>query len=158
MPFFTLRLNSFKAVTEGRMKKEVRSLSKSGKMTFILLGSLLLLGSMVQSCAYDVDVEDELFPMDPNMTACDTTGITYQGVIVPILDQQCNNCHGTGIGLGNVLLEPYAEVLNYVNNELLICSVLQEGGCSPMPKSSPRIPECEIASLQKWISDGAPNN
>lgn len=140
------------------MKEEMRSLNDIFKTGFILLGSLFFLGSTmtIRSCTYDV--EDELFPMDPNMSACDTTGITYQGVIVPILDQRCNNCHGTGIGLGNVLLEPHAEVLSYVNNDLLICSVLQEGGCSPMPQNSPRIPECEIASLQKWISDGAPNN
>jgi len=131
---------------------------KSSVSFYALLAILSFAASvvLVPGCSYDV--EDELFPMDPNMAACDTTGITYQGVIVPILDQHCNICHGTGIGLGNVLLEPHAEVLSYVNNELLICSVLQDGGCSPMPKNSPRIPECEIASLQKWISDGAPNN
>ncbi|MFK8057649.1 MAG: hypothetical protein AB8F78_16100 [Saprospiraceae bacterium] len=128
------------------------------KPGFILLASLLLLGSLVttQSCSYDV--EDELYPIVIAPGGCDTIGVTYQGSIVPLLDQNCNNCHGTGIGLGNVFLEPYAEVLPYVTNERLICTILQEGGCSPMPKNGPKLATCEIASIQKWISDGAPNN
>lgn len=124
---------------------------------FTILAILIVLASVVSTPGCTNDVEDELFPVVPT-GGCDTIGITYQGFVVPLLDQNCNACHGTGIGFGNVFLEPYTEVLPYVTNELLICTILQDGGCSPMPQNAAKLADCDIESLQKWISDGAPNN
>ncbi len=131
---------------------------KSSVSLFSFLAIFIVAASVVSTTGCSYDVEDELFPVEMAPGGCDTTGITYQGSVVPLLDENCNTCHGAGIGLGNVFLEPYAEVIPYVTNGLLICSIQQDGGCSPMPKNGPKLADCEIASIQKWISDGALDN
>ena len=106
------------------------------------------------------DIEDELTPVQVPVPVgnCDTTSVTFSGSIVPLLDLECNECHSSSIRSGNIALEPHSEVLINVNNGLLLCTVRQEAGCSPMPIGSDMLSECEIAMISKWISDGALDN
>ncbi len=117
---------------------------------------LLVLACLVQiGCYYDV--EDELY-LDTPGSSCDTTAVTFSGKTLPILRANCFNCHAANIGLGNVLLEPYAEVRRYVDDGSLLCSVQHGGGCSPMPKGAAQLSACDLSLLQTWINAGAPNN
>jgi hypothetical protein len=91
--------------------------------------------------------------------SCDTTSIiSFSNHIHPIITNACLGCHTTVSPSGNIALETYAEILTQVTNGKLIGSVKHVVGFSPMPKSSPKLSDCTIAQLEKWIAQGAPNN
>lgn len=121
------------------------------KRTAVATVVLLWLGA--SSCYYDV--ESDLYP---NAIPCDTTQVSFSGTINPILEAKCNQCHNASQSDGGVTLEGYSEVIQWVDNGLLLCSVRWDDGCSQMPKNAPQIPSCDIAKIERWILDGAPEN
>lgn len=113
---------------------------------------LLLLAVLLGGCAYDN--EQDLYPD----IICDTQLATYQAVIVPIMTNYCLGCHSTDANLGEVSLEGYDNLINYVNNGRLLGSIRHQSGFSPMPKDQPKIPACDIAKIEQWIASGAKND
>lgn len=117
---------------------------------FLLIGFL-------SSCFYDN--EEELYPDGPISSAsCDTTNVSYSQAVVPILDANCLNCHDEASATANIVLEGHENVLREVNSGRLIGSITHSPGFSPMPKNANQLPECEIATIQAWVSQGAENN
>lgn len=106
----------------------------------------------LNSCYYDV--ETELYPN----SLCDTAAITYSTHIVRILQNNCYICHSNAVKQGDVSLEGYTNLKPYVDNGLLIGVVRHDPGFLEMPQGGAKIGDCEIAQIQKWINDGAPNN
>ena len=121
------------------------------KRVFVL--AALALWLCCPSCYYDV--ESELYPTPP---PCDLTSIRYYADIVPILNDNCNDCHSAASGNGGVVLEGYQEVLQYVDNGLLLCTVKWDPGCSEMPKNQAQMDPCTISKIEQWITDGALEN
>jgi mono/diheme cytochrome c family protein len=115
----------------------------------LLIGLLL---ALVSSCYYDA--ADEIYPDDP----CDLTDITYSKSVAPIINRQCNICHNSRLQLGGVTLETYPNIKNYVDNGILIQSILHIGTAQPMPKGGDQLSECNINIIRTWLDAGAPNN
>ena len=113
---------------------------------------LLLLAVLLGGCAYDN--EQDLYPD----IICDTQLATYQAVIVPIMTNYCLGCHSTDSNQGEVSLEGYDNLINYVNNGRLLGSIRHQSGFSAMPKDQPKIPACDIAKIEQWIASGAKND
>jgi mono/diheme cytochrome c family protein len=114
--------------------------------------ALTLTGALgLNGCYYDI--EEELYP---GSGTCDTTGATYTGKVEPIIRRSCYSCHGTGIGLGGITLEGANNLKTYANNGQLMGSIEHRSGYSPMPKSAPRLSDCEIRTVQAWINAGQP--
>ena len=115
----------------------------------ILLGAVLF-----TSCYYDV--EEVLYPP----STCQTTNMSLQTHIAPILEQNCYVCHSTtaGVNNGNVVLEGYNNLIVYVNNGKLLGSMKHAAGFKPMPQNAPKLGSCEIAKTEQWILDGALDN
>ncbi|REJ81158.1 MAG: hypothetical protein DWQ44_11685 [Bacteroidetes bacterium] len=109
----------------------------------------------LNSCYYDV--QEELYPTE-FYNKCDTGTVTYSEDIVPILQNVCYSCHGTGVGLGGVTLEPYTALASYITDGSLLGSVTHQQGFSPMPKGGGKISDCNISKLREWIRQGAANN
>lgn len=109
----------------------------------------------LSSCYYDI--EEELYPSYSNQ-ACDTLNMSYSQHIEPILANNCNSCHGTGIGLGNVTLGSFSNLQTYINNGSLMGSIEHAAGYSPMPKGGTKLTDCNIAKFRAWINQGAINN
>jgi len=112
-------------------------------LIFILFGSL-----MVQGCYYDV--EEELY----GVASCDTTAITYSGVVAPMLTNNgCLSCHASPAtnGGGNVL-DNYNSIKQLVDNGVFV------SGAARMPPSAPVLNDCNIQQLQAWVNAGALNN
>lgn len=106
----------------------------------------------LQGCYYDV--ESELYPN----TGCDTTHITFQTSIKPILNRNCTSCH-TGAGSsGGVDLASHAGASVVAQNGKLLAAVSHGPGASPMPQGAPKLPDCDIAKIRKWVEEGAKNN
>ncbi len=117
-----------------------------------VIANILAVSTFLVGCAYDN--EEDLYP---NLV-CDTQLATYQAVIVPIMTTYCLGCHSNDANLGEVSLEGYDNLLNYVNNGRLLGSIRHENGFSAMPKDQPKIPACDIRKIEQWIAAGAKND
>lgn len=86
---------------------------------------------------------------------CDTTMVSFSMDIQAILNVSCATvgCHVQG-GLGNGLFENYNQVKSKVDNGSLRQRVLVQ---RDMPPSSP-LSDCQLAHIEAWLNDGAPNN
>ncbi|MCA6448452.1 MAG: cytochrome c [Chitinophagaceae bacterium] len=114
---------------------------------------LIIVCCFFTSCYYDKS--ELIYPT----TTCDTTNIKYSTSITTILNANCNSCHGgTAIAGASIKLDTYNSILNYVKNNTLINSILQNGQASPMPKGGGKLAACDIQKIQTWINAGAQNN
>ncbi|MBX2928728.1 MAG: hypothetical protein KF852_12910 [Saprospiraceae bacterium] len=113
---------------------------------------LIILGGLFAAGCY-YDVEEELYPSN-----CDTDIVTYSGVIAPIISTNCLVCHSTAANLGGVRLEGYNAIKIWVDNGRIAGAINHQSGFSPMPQNAPKLSSCNISKIEKWISDGAPNN
>lgn len=118
----------------------------------ILIIGIAILG-VLNGCYYDV--EEVLYP---TASSCDTIDISYNTDVQPIIQSSCYTCHDQASSFGNITLEGYANIKVYADNGLLLGVIRHESGFSPMPKSGNKLLDCEIATIEKWISDGALNN
>ena len=118
------------------------------KKTFLISSLMLLAG-----CYYDN--KEDLYP---SVISCDTTGVTYSGKVVSIIQSNCYTCHSASAALGNVVLEGYTNLKTYADNGKLVGVIEHAPGYSPMPQGGAKLGECDIAVIRKWVSDGGPDN
>ena len=113
-----------------------------------MVGSL----SIHSGCFYDneVDLYGDI--------GCDTVGVTYSGVVLPIIENVCYGCHDAENNSGGITLEGYDELLPYVQDGSLLGSIKREDGYSPMPQNQGPLPDCNIQKIEVWILDGAQDN
>ena len=90
--------------------------------------------------------------------SCDTTLVTFSGTVKPILSSNCIFCHNTGNAPLGVNLDNYSATKMQVNNGKLLGSITHSPGFIPMPKGGPKLRDCDISKIRKWITSGAPNN
>ena len=106
----------------------------------------------LQSCYYDV--EEEIYPS----IECEVMDMSYQMDIQPLINSNCYVCHSAAANNGNVTLEGYDRLMDYVTSGQLLGAIRHEPGYSPMPKNGPQLLQCNIEKIESWIADGAPNN
>ncbi len=112
-----------------------------------LLGSILVVG-----CFYDV--EEELYPD----TECNLENISYSKIVLPILTTHCYSCHNADNNFGGITLEGYDRLKSFVETGQFVGAINHASGFSPMPKNAPKLEDCAIEKIKKWVADGAPNN
>ncbi|TAH05066.1 MAG: hypothetical protein EAZ16_03325 [Sphingobacteriales bacterium] len=119
--------------------------------------SILLLAAVVvfSSCYYDKEAI-----LYPGGGTCDTAATsTFSAVVLPILNTNCNNCHGGSATAGaGIILDTYASVKTQVNNGKLVGSIIHAAGYSAMPKNGAKMTACNIAKINRWVAAGALNN
>ena len=106
----------------------------------------------VNGCYYDI--EEEIYPV----TGCSLDNVTYSGTVLQIIENNCYVCHDAASNNGNVTLEGYAQLKNYVDNGKLLGAIRHEDGFSNMPQNREKLLDCEIEKIEVWVADGAPNN
>lgn len=120
-----------------------------------IMGAATALLGLAASCSYSHG--------DPTVvTPCDTSPqtVTYAGVISPIFDTNCRECHATSKAAtlgGGINLGDYLNVSRYPANQLL-ASIQQLPTADPMPKGRAKIAECDILRIKAWMDAGEPNN
>lgn len=107
---------------------------------------------MFNSCYYDN--EEYLY----GVNTCDTLNTSYSARVNPIIEANCFPCHTQDVGNGGVVLEGYESLINYTGDGTLLCVINQEAGCEPMPKNRPKLSDCDIQAITKWIANGSQNN
>jgi mono/diheme cytochrome c family protein len=100
------------------------------------------------------DKQEEL---NPAQTDCNTEGVTYSGKVLSVVQSNCYSCHGNGNSEGNVTLDSYANLKTYAENGTLSGVINHKTGFSPMPQGG-KLSDCDIQVIEKWITDGSPNN
>ena len=92
------------------------------------------------------------------VTACDTTNVTFSSSVMPLLDTYCNGCHGGSAPSGDINLTNYSGVKASADNGKLLGSVKWASGYVAMPQGSNKLSSCNIAKIEKWIVSGAKND
>ena len=123
-------------------------------MKKILLPVLLL--ATLSSC-YN-DKAELLYP-----TTCKSDSVTFSGIVGPILMVNCasaDGCHKTADAAtsGGVSLDNVAGAQVVAANGKLLGVINHATGFNPMPKNLPKLDDCSINKISKWVADGAPNN
>lgn len=89
---------------------------------------------------------------------CSTDSVTFSGTILPIIQNNCISCHSDAVNSGGITLETFAQVRMQASNGNLLGVVTHSSGFSPMPKNSPKLSDCNIEAIRKWIESGTVNN
>jgi hypothetical protein len=116
---------------------------------------LLVFVALVSSCYYDNG--EELYPV--LNTDCDTTNVSFNPVISSILQNNCLSCHSNATAASsgnNIKLENYADVVS--SADAVLGSIRHDTPYSPMPKNGGKLNACIISQLEKWITNGTPQN
>ena len=98
--------------------------------------------------------EEDLF----GLSECDTNNVSWSGDIEPILSKKCLHCHYDNSPIAPFSLQGYQNVLVRVNTGQLKAAINHQPGSSQMPQDGPKLPECELSTMNIWIREGAPNN
>lgn len=119
------------------------------KICFILIPLMISLFS----CTHDSEVTPYPNPPNPDPVVCDSAIVTYNGTIIPILDANCFSCHSGQTPEGGLDLSNYDQLAFVAQNGSLLGSIRHEPGYSAMPKGLPKLSDCDIALIAKWVND-----
>lgn len=118
--------------------------------------AIFVAAGVFTGCYYD-NMED-VYPGDGLFRPCDTTStISYTNHIVPILENNCINCHSGSGANADVHLDNYQGVYDIATQGLLTGVTWHEVGFTPMPPNY-QIDSCSLVQIKKWVLAGAPNN
>jgi hypothetical protein len=124
----------------------------------IILSVLIIIVCMVSlsSCYYD---KEELLYGSSNTPCTDTTGtVSYAQKVIPVLQQYCYSCHSGSFPSGNIAMGTYAADKAIAQNGKLYGTISHSSGYVAMPQGMPKLGNCQIAVIKKWIDSGIPNN
>jgi hypothetical protein len=128
------------------------------KKLVIIAGVILLFGSCYN------DKYEELYP-NPTAVTCDTTMVTYAADVAPIIVAKCNiagGCHdAVGAAVSGYDFTEYAGLHAIATPEILLGDINwapTSSAYSNMPKDHPKLPQCEIDKITRWVHLGALNN
>lgn len=124
------------------------------KINFLIPALLLVTG--LASCYYD---KEELLYGNNSASCSGAAGtVSYAQQVVPLLRTQCYSCHIGGSPSGSVLMGDYNADKNIGLNGKLYGSISHATGFAPMPDGAPKMNDCQLAIIKKWIEQGAPDN
>ena len=115
--------------------------------------SISLLCFCLNGCYYD---KAQLLQRDNGF--CDTMSVTFSANVNNIVTQNCISCHGSSAPSGGISLEGYTNIEAAGMNGKLLGSITHSAGFSAMPKNSPKLDDCSIRMITKWVNNGMPNN
>jgi hypothetical protein len=95
--------------------------------------------------------------------SCDTSSVTFSGVVGPILQSNCaaiDGCHMTKDASlsGGVSLDNYAGAKTVALNGQLMLAITHDPTVVAMPKDRAKLDDCTIRKIGIWVEQGAPNN
>ena len=116
---------------------------------------LIAIPVIILSCYYDN--EERLYPDAGG--DCDTTEISFQYNIKPILSTYCYACHSNknspSFG-NNIHLEDYKDVINM--SERMVGALNHEPLFVPMPRNGNKLNDCLILKFEAWLDQGSQDN
>ena len=89
---------------------------------------------------------------------CDPNAFTYLQTVKPIIDANCLGCHNSSLASGGLDYSTYAGLQAVALNGRLLGAITHAAGFTPMPYNRPKLSDCNIDQITKWVNAGAPNN
>ena len=89
---------------------------------------------------------------------CDTTSFTYSGAIRSIITNSCQGCHSGGSASGGIDLSTYNGLKSKITDGRLWGALNHQPGFIAMPMNGPKLSDCQLTQIRKWIDNGSPNN
>lgn len=93
------------------------------------------------------------------VNSCDTTKFTYTDPVVTLLTNNCNGCHGTKPGSGNVYLGDYASAKAYITaNKTAFLNAINHTSTVVAKRMPPgnKMQDCQIGQFTRWVEKGFP--
>ncbi|MCF8230703.1 MAG: hypothetical protein K9J27_00835 [Bacteroidales bacterium] len=115
--------------------------------------AIIFFAGLFGGCYYDN--EEDLYPQS---SQCDTTNVTYETKIAPIMENNCNSCHNQVSANAGVFTDNYQDLKTIAENGQLWGAVNHEPGYTPMPKDAEQLPDCDLKKIRIWIDNGTPRN
>lgn len=124
---------------------------------YIALGILSMATISVVGCYKDN--AEEMYPTTGGGSTCETSNVTFSNTVTTLIATNCATagCHAGSSPTG-INLSTYAGIAGIANSGKLMASITHSGSASAMPKGLPKLDDCTIAKIKKWVDDGAPNN
>ncbi len=121
-------------------------------------GLLLIMTMLVclSACKNEKD-DDTDGPITPQ-AICSTDSVTFEGVIKPLLANNCLSCHDATLASGGVDLSTHDKVATTAKSGALYGAVAHQGNYVPMPYNGKKLSDCDIAKIKAWVDAGSPNN
>ncbi len=113
---------------------------------------LFVLGIFITSCKHEPEAFAQPTP-EPPVDSCDTATVTYTASVLPILQTNCYSCHSGATPSGSLDLSDYDRLAFVAQNGSLLGSISHEAGYSPMPQGLPKLSDCDITTIAKWVND-----
>lgn len=88
---------------------------------------------------------------------CDSLNVTFSGTVMPIIQTNCAGCHSGSSPSGGISLTGYTGVETIASTGQLMGTIKHLTGYPAMPPSG-QLTDCQIAQINKWITNGKPNN
>ncbi|MBN2172620.1 MAG: cytochrome c [Bacteroidales bacterium] len=120
---------------------------------FILFSGIIL----ISSCKHKP--EEIAGPNNPTIEppidtlVCDSSDVTYQGIVYPILETYCISCHSGPTPSGALDFSDYRDVAFVAQSGQLAGAIKHLDGFEPMPQDGNKLSNCEISLIEKWIND-----
>lgn len=118
---------------------------------------LFIILFLIFACKHNPDeyINPDLPPILPPIDTilCDSSNVTYPGVVYPILEAYCVSCHSGSTPDGALDFTDYGDVSFVAQSGSLLGSIKHLPEYSPMPQGGDKISLCEIALIEKWIND-----
>ena len=108
-------------------------------------------------CACSSDSEDELY----EGSNCDTTLVSFQSDILPIIKTNCSSCHGGVTPSAGLLLENYDQISSSSKNNTsggMINRIEREESDPRLMPMGYKLPTCEIDQIKAWVNQGSLDN
>jgi len=119
------------------------------------MGAAVIVVGIAASCTKK---SEDVLKAQQGGGTCDTSNMQYTANVLPILQANCYSCHANGIVNGGVTLDGYSNVAIQVSNGNLVGAITHAPGYVPMPFDGGKLSDCDIAKIQAWINEGAPDN
>lgn len=106
---------------------------------------------ILPSCTYDS------FEELKKAEVCDTTNVTFNKDIVPLIEQKCgvhSTCHSSTGSDSDVSLANYADVTAVVSTGQFLGAVTHDSNYEPMPKDEGMLDDCRLNTIKAWINQG----
>ncbi len=87
---------------------------------------------------------------DAILNNCNLQNVSYEGTILPILQDNCVGCHNSTSPAGGYDYSDYDDILKSVADGSLLGTIRSEVGFSPMPPGR-QLDSCMIERISVWI-------
>jgi mono/diheme cytochrome c family protein len=114
------------------------------RLLLLLVTTMFFFGA----CQHDPVVPSDQVPIPAD---CDTSSVTYELSVKPILETNCFSCHNIGNSSGGIDLTNYSALTSLAANGKLLGSIRHMNGFSAMPQGADKLSDCDISIIDKWI-------